>query len=102
MRSEEQGRRGDAIGDVSAGASLLWSRPTFAIRMQALGEYERYLSAAVRNTYAAGGLDGKWRPDERTTVRADLGASYSPDRYDPRVPYRLAVSALESGEAAPA
>lgn len=102
MRSEEQGRRGDAIGDVSAGASILWSRPTFAIRTQALGEYERYLSAAVRNTYAAGGLDGKWRPDERTTVRGDLGASYSPDRYDPRVPYRLAVSALESGEAAPA
>ncbi len=100
-RSPDQAPRKDAIGDLSAGASLLWSRPTLAIRMQALGEYERYLSAAVRNTYAAGGLDGKWRPDERTSVRGDLGASYSPDRYDPRVPYRLSLAALESGEAVP-
>lgn len=101
LRSAQQGPQRDAIGNVSAGASLLWSRPTAAMRIQALGEYERYLSAAVRNTYAAGGLEGKWRPDERTTVRADLGASYAPDRYDPRVPYRLAIDALESGEAVP-
>src|SRR5206468_3718139 len=95
QRPSGPGARGDLVSDVGAGGSIYWSRPTAAIRLEALGEYERYQSQAVKNTYASGGLDGKWRPDERTTVRSLLKASYAPDRYDPRVPYRLLASLPE-------
>ena len=101
QRTGVQGRRQDVLTTLSAGGRIDWSRPTFAIRISALGEYERYLSAAARNTYASGGLDGKWRTDERTTVRSDLTASYAPDRYDPRVPYRVAIAAPEGTEIPP-
>ncbi len=96
QRGPNQGARGDAITTLQAGGELLYSRPTFAWKFSALGEYERYLSAGVKNTWAAGGLDGKWRPDERTSVRSTSKASYAPDRYDPRVPYRL-VAATPAG-----
>lgn len=98
QRPDGAGARSDVVSDLGAGGSIYWSRPTAAIKLEALGEYERYLSQAVRNTYAGGGLDGKWRPDERTTFRSLLKASYAPDRYDPRVPYRLVISSPDPGD----
>lgn len=97
-RPDTQDPREDVLTTVGAGGQVYWS-PTeiLALRLGLLGEYERYLSAAVRNTYAAGGLDGSWRPDERSELRADVRASYAPDRYDPRVPYRLAIAAPDGG-----
>lgn len=89
QRSPGEGVRGDTITTARAGGELLFSHPLWAVRATALGEYERYLSADVRNTWATGGLEGIWHPDETTRVRSKLRASYAPDRYDPRIPYRL-------------
>ncbi len=100
-RTEDQKPQSDVTTSASAGGQVLWSNPTAAVRLSALGEYERYLSAAVKNTYATGGLDGAWRPDERTNVRSAFNASYAPDRYDPRVPYRIAIASPDGSELPP-
>lgn len=99
-RPEEFGPQRATTATAAAGGRMVWSRPVWSIRLEGLGEYERYLSANVRNTGASGGLDGKWRPDERTFVRSTARASYAPDRWDPRVPYRLAI-AMPAGDDLP-
>lgn len=100
-RPPELGTRSDTTATAAVGGRLVISRPIWSIRVEGLGEYERYLSAGVRNTLATGGLDGRWRPDERTLVRSVARASYAPNRFDPRVPYRLALATPVGQEVAP-
>lgn len=100
-RPEGLGTRTDTTATAGIGGRFVLSRPIWSLRVEGLGEYERYLSAGVRNTLATGGLDGRWRPDERTYVRSLTRASYAPDRFDPRVPYRLALAAPAGQELAP-
>jgi hypothetical protein len=82
----------------AAGGHLVVSQPIWSMRLSALGEYEQYLSAPARNTGATGMLDARWRPDERTFVRSRARISHSPDRWDPEVPYQLAISSPEGDE----
>jgi hypothetical protein len=100
-RPDELGRNSAVTATAAAGARLVISQPLWSLRMEGLGEYERYLSAPVKNTGASGGLDGKWRPDERTFVRSLSRVSYAPDRFDPRVPYRLALTVPAGQELPP-
>jgi hypothetical protein len=92
QRSTTEGTRGDTLSTAQAGGQLLYSQPLYLVKLDVLGEYERYMSAAVKNTYAAGVLDGSWRPDERTRLRSTARSTYAPDRYDAQVPYRLGIS----------
>ena len=100
-RPDELGRRSDVTATASAGGRFVFSRPLWSVRADGMAEMEQYLSAAIRNVRATGAAVGKWRPDERTYVRTSTRASYSPDRYEPRVPYRLALETPAGEELSP-
>lgn len=97
-RPEELGPQSSMTANGSAGGRLIVSQPLWSMRLDALTEYEQYLSAPVRNAGATGQLDGRWRPDERTYVRSRGRLSHSPDRWDPEVPYHLAIASAPGDE----
>ena len=100
-RPVEMGPRSAVTANGAAGGRLLFSQPVWSLRLEGLGEYERYLSANVRNTGASGVVDGRWRADERTFVRSIARGSYTPDRWDPAIPYRLAIAAAPGEDLPP-
>lgn len=97
-RPEEMGPRSATTANAAAGGRLLFSRPIWSVSLEGLGEYEHYLSAPARNTGATGTLDARWRPDERTYLRSRARITHSPDRWDPEVPYQLAISSADGDE----
>jgi len=100
-RPVQMGPRSAVTANGAAGGRLVFSQPIWSLRLEGLGEYEQYLSAPVRNTGASGAADARWRPDERTYVRSITRGSHTPDRWDPRVPYRLAISAAPGEDLPP-
>lgn len=100
-RPVDTDRRSAVTATGAAGGRLLFSQPLWSLRLEGAGEYEHYLSTRVRNTGASGTLDGRWRADERTFVRSTARGSYTPDRWDPRIPYRVAITAAPDEELPP-
>lgn len=100
-RPAEMGPQSAVTATGAAGGRLVFSRPLWSLRLEGLGEYEQYLNMPVRNSGGSGAVEAKWRPEERTFVRSISRASYSPNRWDPRVPYRLAIAAAPGEDLPP-